>query len=96
MSEIDDARIEWLRDRVYLALNIEEVEVFDELLSRDDGVYERNLQTYLNETTDETNPSILFYKVIRDREEEYEVEIGESQMQTVIMTKYSKLDESFW
>ena len=76
MSDIDDARIEWLRDRVYLGLKIDDLEVFDELFLRDDGLYERNLQTYLNESTDESNPSILFYKIIREREEEYEVEIG--------------------
>ena len=52
--------------------------MFNELIGRDDGMYERSLQTYLNESTDETNPSILFYKTIRERTEEYEVEIGKS------------------
>ncbi|XP_075256614.1 dynein axonemal heavy chain 10-like [Convolutriloba macropyga] len=75
MSDIDDARIEWLRDRTYLALGIEDPEVFNDLMTREDGLYERSIQTYLNESTDETNPSVLFYKILRERTEEYEVEI---------------------
>ncbi|CAG5126036.1 unnamed protein product, partial [Candidula unifasciata] len=71
---MDDPRIEWLRDRVYEALDIQGNEVFEELLERDDGEYERRLGKYLNDTPEEGETAILFYKVVREEEEEVEVE----------------------
>ena len=73
---MDDPRIEWLRNRVYQALDIQDLEVFEELLERDDGEVERCLLKYLNDTPDESESSILFYKVTREEEEEVEVECG--------------------
>ncbi|KAL3856163.1 hypothetical protein ACJMK2_010948 [Sinanodonta woodiana] len=71
---MDDPRIEWLRDQVYLALDIQEKDVFEDLLDRDDGVWERALGKFLNDTPDENESSILFYKIIKEEEEEVEVE----------------------
>ena len=48
---MDDERIDWIRHQVYLGLNINEtdLEVFEELLDKDDGVWERELGKFLND-----------------------------------------------
>ncbi|CAH1801914.1 unnamed protein product [Owenia fusiformis] len=71
---MDDPRIEWIQGRVFLALDIKEQEVFDDLLDRDDGEAERDIAKFLNETPDENCPALLFYKETREEEEEVEVE----------------------
>ncbi|PVD32839.1 hypothetical protein C0Q70_08286 [Pomacea canaliculata] len=71
---MDDPRIEWIRNRVYQALDIQEIEIFEELLERDDGEAERRLLKFLNDTPEESESSILLYKIIREEEEEVEVE----------------------
>merc|ERR1739842_42928 len=74
VSVMDDPRIEWIRDRVYNALDIKENEVFEELLEREDGEFERNLGKFLNDSPEEGESSILFYKIVKEEEEEVEVE----------------------
>ena len=75
---MDDVRIEWIRKQVYLALDINDLEVFEELLDRDDGERERDLGKFLNDTPEENESSVLFYKITREEEEEVEVECGKS------------------
>ncbi|KAL5017096.1 hypothetical protein ScPMuIL_006685 [Solemya velum] len=71
---MDDPRIEWLRNKIFLALNVKENEVFEELLEREDGLVEQQLGKFLNDTPDENESAILFYKTVREEEEEIEVE----------------------
>ena len=73
---MDDPRIEWLRDRVYLALDLKDPEIFEDLLNRDDGIAERGIAKFLNETP-EQETCILFYNLAVEEEEEIEVECGE-------------------
>ena len=73
---MDDPRIEWIRDSVYDALNIKDPEIFEDLLNRDDGEPERAIAKFLNETPEEAESAILFYKEIKEEEEEVEVECG--------------------
>ena len=73
---MDDVRFEWLRDKVYSALNITDPEVFEELLNRDDGEFERALAKFLNETPEEGKSAAIFYKKLREEEIEVEVEVG--------------------
>ena len=73
---MDDVRFEWLRDKVYSALSIQDPEVFEELLNREDGEYERALAKFLNETPEEGKASTIFYKRPREEDIEVEVEIG--------------------
>lgn len=72
---MDDVRIEWIRDEVYLALEIADREVFEDFLHREDGINESLMQKYLNETPEEGTALILHSKVVEE-EEEIEVEIG--------------------
>ena len=74
---MDDVRIEWLRNEVYLALEIADWEVFEELLSRDEGANESLIQKYLNDTPAE-GTALIFHSEIVEEEEEIEVEIGQS------------------
>ncbi|XP_067933398.1 uncharacterized protein [Watersipora subatra] len=71
---MDDPRIEWIRNQAYLALAITEPEVFEQLLDRDDGEGERNIAKFINDTPSDDAASLLFYKVVKEEEEEMEVE----------------------
>ena len=78
---MDDPRIEWVRDQVYLALDIKDNEVFTDLLEREDGEAERRIQQFLNETPEDCEAAdpIIFYKDIVEEEEEVEVECGKEK-----------------
>ena len=78
---MDDPRIEWIRDRVYLALDVQAPDVFEELLNRDDGHYEREIAAFLNDTPEDNVSAILFYKTLVEEEIEVEVECGELYFQ---------------
>lgn len=73
---MDDPRIEWIRNKAYLALAITDPDVFEQLLERDDGEGERNIAKFINDTPTDDASSLLFYKVLREEEDEIEVECG--------------------
>ena len=73
---MDDPRIEWIRDRVNHALLIYTPDVFDELINREDGDAELFIGKFLNETPENDESALIFYKVILQEEEQYEVECG--------------------
>lgn len=73
---MDDERIDWIRHQIYLGLDIKENEVFEELLDRDDGIWERELGKFLNDTPEDNESSVVFYKITKEEEEEVEVECG--------------------
>jgi hypothetical protein len=74
---MDDLRVEWLRNYVYDALDVKEPQVFEELLTQDDGEAERTIANYLNQTNASDNQqALIFYKIVREEEEEIEVECG--------------------
>ena len=60
---------------MYLGLGITDPEVFDDLLSREDGRYENEILKFLNETPKE-GCTIIFYSKMKEEEEEIEVEAG--------------------
>lgn len=90
---MDDPRIEWIRNRVHQSLDINEVEVFEELLERDDGEIERQLGKFLNDTPDDNESSILFYKIVREEEEEVEVECGIYIYLRIFINSCSKINK---
>ena len=91
---MDDPRIEWIRDRVNHALLIDTNDVFDELINREDGEAELQIGKFLNETPENDEAAIIFYKVIMQVEEEYEVECG-MYMWRIIYNIHKYLS-SFW
>ena len=76
---MDDLRIEWLASRVDDALDVHEKDAFEELLCRDNGRAELLISEYLNETTEDTHRPLIFYKLVREQDEEIEVEYGRSK-----------------
>ena len=72
---MDDTRIEWMRNKVYLGLGITDPEVFDDLLTREDGRYENEILKFLNENPKE-GCTMIFYSLLKEEEEEIEVEAG--------------------
>lgn len=73
---MDDPRIEWLRDKAYLALDLKDPVAFEEMLERDEGEAERLISKFLNETPEDHEDALLFYKTMVEEEEEVEVECG--------------------
>ncbi len=73
---MDDPRIEWIKNKVYSTLEISDPEIFEELLNRDDGEAERAIAKFLNETPSENELSLMFYKSLKEEQEEIEVEYG--------------------
>ena len=73
---MDDPRIEWVKNRIFEALDIVNNKVFDEFLDRNDGEFERKLLRFLNDTPAENEVSILFYKCITEEDEEIEIPCG--------------------
>lgn len=72
---MDDTRIEWMRNKMYLGLGISDPEVFEDLITREDGKYENEILRFLNETPKE-GCSMIFYSMLKEEEEEIEVEAG--------------------
>lgn len=73
---MDDLRVLWMRDRVYAALGLTDPQLFEELLSRDDGDGEDLILHFLNRTSDEEGASTLcFFRTAAP--EEVLVEAGE-------------------
>ena len=79
---MEDARFEWLRERVYQGLKLTDPQIFERLLEddRNDDLIRKFI---LDTATDETAYAILFYldkeEKTRDIEVEYEVEIEDDQ-----------------
>ncbi|KAG5280454.1 hypothetical protein AALO_G00060150 [Alosa alosa] len=75
---LDDPRVEWIRQRVSSALCLTESNCFEDLLSRRDGEDGQKIIRFLNDVTEDEEPStLLFSKQIR--EEEVEVPITTEQ-----------------
>lgn len=73
--EIDDPRFLWIRDHVYTALNIEGEEIFEEFLQRSEGINERQLAKFLNQTALELEESSIFYKKQNYEDVEESIEV---------------------
>uniref|UniRef100_A0A673VC35 Dynein axonemal heavy chain 10 n=1 Tax=Suricata suricatta TaxID=37032 RepID=A0A673VC35_SURSU len=58
---MDDLRVLWMRDRVYAAFGLTDPQLFEELLSRDDGEVEDLILHFLNQTREEEGALTLFF-----------------------------------
>ena len=79
---MEDARFEWLRERVYHGLKLDDAQIFEKLLE-DDKNDDLIRKFILDTATDETAYAILFYvdhvEKVRDIEVEYEVEVTDDE-----------------
>uniref|UniRef100_A0A8C4TE89 Dynein axonemal heavy chain 10 n=1 Tax=Erpetoichthys calabaricus TaxID=27687 RepID=A0A8C4TE89_ERPCA len=71
---LDDLRLEWIRQRICGSLHSVDSPCFEELLSRDNGEHEQRILRFLNETSEESKLSLLYF-VKSVREELIEVEV---------------------
>ena len=75
---MDDPRLEWMINKLTLGLNIKSPDVFEDLLSREDGNNELKMLHFFNlSTQEEGTHTLLFYKQTIEEEEEVEVEYSE-------------------
>ncbi|XP_013358995.1 PREDICTED: dynein heavy chain 10, axonemal isoform X2 [Chinchilla lanigera] len=58
---MDDLRVLWMRDRVYAAFDLSDPQLFEELLTRDEGEAEDLILHFLNLRSDEEGASALFF-----------------------------------
>lgn len=73
---MDDIRFIWLRDKVFNALDINEPDVFDEFMLRDDGDNELKIAKFLNQTEEDEDFALIFNKEIREEETEVQIELS--------------------
>ncbi|XP_043835576.1 dynein axonemal heavy chain 10 [Dromiciops gliroides] len=73
---MDDLRVEWMRDRVYLAFDLSEPEYFLELMNRNDGEAEDGILHFLNQSSEEEGAAaVFFYRIVVPEEVEVEIDI---------------------
>ena len=73
---MDDVRFIWLRDKVFGALDINEADVFDEFMLRDEGENELKIAKFLNQTEEDEDYALVFNKEVREEEIEVQIELS--------------------
>ena len=58
---MDDYRVQWIKNQVFLSLNIEDDSLFEDLLERDEYAGTISLQKYLDYTDPDSSQTILFH-----------------------------------
>ncbi|XP_021113284.1 dynein heavy chain 10, axonemal isoform X1 [Heterocephalus glaber] len=72
---MDDLRVLWMRDRLYAAFGLSDPQLFEELLSRNEGEAEDLILHFLNRRSEEEATSALFfYRATEPEEVEVELE----------------------
>lgn len=85
---MDDVRYLWLRDKVYDGLEIKDSEVFEEFLNRDENENEMKIARFMNQTEEDDDFALIFFKELK--EEEIEVQVELSNFIFTILTKNKK------
>ena len=62
---MDDYRVQWLKNQVFLSLNVEDDALFEDLLERDEYVHTISLQKYLDYVDPDSSQSIIFHLEVR-------------------------------
>ncbi len=70
---MEDYRVSWMKERVFIALGLREDKLFLELLSRDEQKASRELVSCLDRKLDGYSPAMLFYPLEHEVEEVVEV-----------------------
>ena len=77
---MDDLRVQWMRDRVYAALGLQEESLFRELLQRNESQAQRELLAYLDQPAQQLSSSAILFHV---HEVVVEVEEEESERESL-------------
>jgi hypothetical protein len=73
---MDDLRFLWMRDRIYEGLKIDELAVFEEFLTRDDGENEMKIAKFMNQTEEDDDFALIFYKDTKEEQIEVQIELS--------------------
>ncbi|XP_051831868.1 dynein axonemal heavy chain 10 [Antechinus flavipes] len=77
---MDDLRVEWMRDRVYLAFRLTDPEYFLDLMNRNDCEAEDDLLHFLNQSSEEEGAAaVFFYRLMVTEEVEVEIDVPVSE-----------------
>ena len=77
---MDDLRYLWLRDKVFSYLNINELNVFEEFMNRDDSENEMKIAKFMNQTAEDEDWALIFYKELKEEEIEVQIELSKSAL----------------
>lgn len=72
---MDDVRYLWLRDKVFGGLKINESDVFEEFITREEGENEMRIAKFMNQTEEDDDFALIFYKETGEEEIECQVEL---------------------
>jgi hypothetical protein len=73
---MDDYRYIWLRDKVFGGLDINEFDVFDEFIAREEGENEMKIAKFMNQTEEDEDNALIFHKEVKEEEIEVIVELS--------------------
>lgn len=62
---MDDYRVQWLKDQVYLALDLEDDLLFEDLLERDEYAHTIALQKFLDQSEEDQSNTMIFHVEVR-------------------------------
>lgn len=72
---MDDIRYLWLKDKIFGGLEIGDIDVFEEFITRDEGENEMRIARFMNQTEEDDDFALIFYKEIREEEIEVQIEL---------------------
>ena len=75
---MDDIRYIWMRDKVFSGLDIQEHEVFEEFMLRDEGENELRIAKFMNQTEDDEDFALIFHKELKEEEIEVQIELSKT------------------
>ena len=79
---MDDIRYIWMRDKVFAGLDIQEHEVFEEFMLRDEGENELRIAKFMNQTEDDEDFALIFHKELKEEEIEVQIELSKTLNQS--------------
>ena len=84
---MDDIRYIWMRDKVFSGLDIQEHEVFEEFMLRDEGENELRIAKFMNQTEDDEDFALIFHKELKEEEIEVQIELSKTLNQLTSFIK---------
>ena len=58
---MDDYRVQWIKNQVFLSLNVDDDTLFEDLLERDEYMHTISLQKYIDYVDPESSQTIIFH-----------------------------------
>ena len=80
---MDDIRYIWMRDKVFSCLDVDETDVFEEFILRDEGENERKIAAFMNQTEEDEDNALIFHKELKEEEIEVQIELSNCQKKII-------------